>query len=170
MRPGAHSAGRKRSTGDPPPVFAGVGRETHALRCPRSSGQQIEVLGQRCRLFDGDGGAAAALAAGEHLLPCFGDDATTVDRFDARLLLAAAPTAVGGGRSHGATPEATPAGQEAELDAERYRDLQPAGEAADSNDDAEHDRGEMRYLPSRHVACGAVKLSREAAAAADNTS
>lgn len=160
MHSRVRSAGRKRS-GGPPPVFAGVDREAHARKRPRSSGGQLEVLGERCRLFEDGGGVAAAVEAGEHLLPCFGDEGTTVDRFDARLLLAAAPAAVSGGRGGGGAAAAGTAAadftdQEAELDAERYRDLWPGGGASGSEDEnVDSDRGELRCPPERRAVCPA---------------
>lgn len=86
--------------------------------------------GERCRLFEDGSGAAASFEAGAYLLPCFGQK---VDRFDARLLLSAAPSA--GSACGGAAAAAVRQQEEAELDADRYRDLH-AGSDEESDEEA----------------------------------
>ncbi len=115
----------------PPPIFAGVDRQGPRAQRPRpAGGGELAVHGERCRLFDDGSGAAAAFEAGDHLLPWFGRE---VDRFDARLLLSAAPSA--GSACDGAAAAAVGQQEEAELDAERYRDLH-AGSDEESDEEA----------------------------------
>ena len=99
------------------------------------------MTGEQCRLFDDDSGLAAELEAGQHLLTCFGDEGIIVDRFDARLLLPAAPIPPRS-RAGASAPDSE---EEAELDAERYRDLGGDGsEPSDSEaDDANPRQGLM---------------------------
>lgn len=145
MPPRTSSAGKHRSKR---PIFAGVDRQAPHAQRPKPAGGSLRVIGERCRLFEDESGLAAELEAGQHLLPCFGDEGTTVDRFDARLLLAAAPAA---SRSRANAP--APSGQEdAELDAERYRDLWREGsEPSDSDADDAHPRPGLMTLES--VSC-----------------
>ena len=135
---------RRRPTGkrgEPPAIFAGVDRQAPAAKRPKPSANKLAVHGLRCQLFEDGSGAAAAFEAGEHLLPAFGDGALTVDRFDARLLLPAAPSLGprrnGGNASGGSESHATvgPDERESELDAERYRDLREASGASDLDDE-----------------------------------
>lgn len=135
MPPRGRSAGSRRG-GGLPHIFAGIDRQALAAQRPRPAGGQLEVHGEPCRIFDDDGGVAAGLEAGEHLLPCFGDEGTTADRFDARLLLTAAPAAA---RNRGNREGTAESEEEAMFDAERYRDLTPDGsELSDSDSDDEH--------------------------------
>jgi Alternative splicing regulator len=136
MPPRARSASKQRSSG-PRPIFAGVDRQAPRAQQSRSLDGTLSLIGEQCRLFEDGSGLAAELEAGQHLLPCFGDEGVTVDRFDARLLLPAAPAAAG---SRAGGPELNRE-EEAELDAERYRDLRRQGsESSDSDADDAHPR------------------------------
>ena len=136
------------------PIFAGVDRQAPQAQRPKPAGGTLSLIGKRCRLFEDESGLAAELEAGQHLLPCFGDEGTTVDRFDARLLLPAAPAA---SRSRADAP-ASADQQDVELDAERYRNLRREGSESSGSDadDAPPRPGLMKRL--HHCTCGGQRI------------
>lgn len=107
---GVKAAGRGRFAGLDQPARGAAFDEAPALF----------VLGVACTLFRDDA-AAATIEHGRHLLPWMGDTSFAVDRYDAVLLLEEIPQ-----RPAGRAPQQRAA--DAELDDERYRDLDYARE------------------------------------------
>lgn len=147
----------------PHDAFAGVNRPgQHREPARHSSSNDLSVFGAACILTDDSGDEET------DLLNCFkGDAAATVDRFDARLLLSVLPPLLpdtdvqlpeSGESQRGAA--------EADLDADRYRDLrQRVGSSPEASaDSADADDGEPAQ--SEDAVCASERPPEEPAGAA----
>lgn len=106
----------------PREAFAGV--RTSAPDEADRSDLSCCAYGRACRLFD-DSDLAATLDAEQHLQPWLDNESVMVDRYDVRLLLHDTAQIHKSLHRRSNPSQIDSSNGEAELDFERYRDLQP---------------------------------------------